>query len=139
MTRRSLTRPIIFGLADGAMSIIGIILFAAGHGASVFLFAISGGLSAALSMGGSEWLSDSENGFLASAAMGGSTLAGSILPALPYAFLDGWVAPAVSVLFLGGVAALLGRMREHRKHPYLEAIGIMIVVLLASAGCALWL
>ncbi len=134
-----LARPIIFGLADGAMSITGVVLFAAGHGASVFLFALAGGISSALSMGGSEWLSDSENGFLASALMAGSTLAGSILPAFPYAFLHGWHAPAVSLLLLGGVAALLGRMREHRSHPYLEAIGILTVVLIASAGCALWL
>lgn len=138
---KKLTRPLIFGLADGAMSIMGVIMFAAGHAAAVFPLALSGGVSASLSMGGSEWLSDSENGFLASLAMAGSTLVGSILPAVPYAILPGFAAPVVSLVLLAGVAALVGYMRRgaHRRHPYLESAGILVTVLLASVGCALWL
>lgn len=139
MKQHPLFRPVIFGLADGAMSITGVVLFASGHADAVFPIALAGGVSASLSMGGGEWLSDSENGFWPSAAMAGATLTGSILPAAPYAFLSGWKAPAVSVLILAAVATLLGRMRAHRRHPYMESFGILTVVLLASIACSLWL
>jgi len=132
-----LARPIIFGGCDGAMSILGVVFYASGHGGLVIPLAISGGLSAACSMAGGEWLSDSENGLAASAAMGVATLTGSVLPAAPYAFLSGWHAPAVSVLTLAVVVVVVARLRQHRRHPYWETFGVLAVVLLASAACAL--
>jgi VIT1/CCC1 family predicted Fe2+/Mn2+ transporter len=128
---------VIFGLADGAMSILGVVFYASGHGGMVIPLAISGGLSAACSMAGGEWLSDSENGPGASAAMGAATLIGSVLPAAPYAVLSGWHAPAVSVLTLAAVVVVVAHLRSRRKHPYAETFGVLAVVLAASAACAL--
>jgi VIT1/CCC1 family predicted Fe2+/Mn2+ transporter len=119
------------------MSILGVVFYASGHGGLVIPLAISGGLSAACSMAGGEWLSDSENGLAASAAMGAATLTGSILPAAPYAFLHSWHAPAVSVLTLAAVVVVVARLRQHRRHPYWETFGVLAVVLAASAACAL--
>ena len=119
------------------MSIIGVVLYAAGHSDAVFPIALSGGVSAACSMAGGEWLSESSSGPAAAAAMGGATLIGSILPASPYIFLHGWRAPAVSVILLIGVAAVVAHLRSHRKHPSLETGGVLAVVLALSAACAL--
>ena len=135
--RPGFARPVVFGLCDGSMSITGVVFYASGHGGLVFPFAVAGGVSAAVSMAGGEWLSQSGNGPAACAAMGAATLLGSILPALPYALLRGWAAPAVSVAILVAVAAVVARLRDHRKHPYLETGLVLGVVLAASVGCAL--
>ena len=134
---RTLTRPVIFGLADGSMSIMGVVFYAAGHAGLVFPVALSGGVSAAVSMAGGEWLSESGSGPGAALAMGAATLAGSILPAVPYAFLHGLAAPLVSVLALCAVAAVVARLRSHRKHPWRETALVLAAVLAASAACAL--
>lgn len=135
--RRELARPVVFGLCDGAMSIMGVVLYLAGHTTLVFPAALSGGLSAAVSMAGGEWLSQSDSGPAASLAMGGATLTGSILPAIPYAFLHGWQAPAMSVLILVLVAAAVACLRGHRRHPWLETALVLVIVLAAAATCAL--
>ena len=119
------------------MSILGVVFYASGHGGLVIPLALSGGVSAACSMAGGEWLSDSDNGLGASAAMGMATLIGSVLPAAPYAFLSGWHAPAVSVLTLIAVVVVVAHLRSCRKHPYAETFGVLAVVLAASAACAL--
>lgn len=119
------------------MSILGVVFYASGHGGLVIPLALSGGVSAACSMAGGEWLSDSENGLGASAAMGAATLTGSVLPAAPYSFLGGWHAPAVSVLTLIAVVVVVAHLRSRRKHPYAETFGVLAVVLAASAACAL--
>lgn len=119
------------------MSILGVVFYASGHGAAVFPIAVAGGVSAACSMAGGEWLSQSDSGLAAAAAMGAATLAGSIIPAVPYAFTRGWPAPAASVASLVIIAAVVARMRGYRKHPYLETGLVLGVVLLASVLCAL--
>ena len=135
--RRALARPVVFGLADGCMSIMGVVLYAAGHTGMVFPLAVSGGVSAAASMASGEWLSESENGPLAAVAMGLATLGGSVLPAVPYAFLRGVWAPGVSVAMLAVVAAVVARLRAHRRHPYLETAAALAAVLVLSVACAL--
>src|ERR1035441_9114510 len=81
---RQVRRQAVFGLADGAMSITGVVLYAAGQHAEVFPYALAGGVSASLSMAGGEWLSQSDTGLGGAAMMGAATLAGSLIPALPY-------------------------------------------------------
>jgi len=119
------------------MSITGVVLYASGHGGMVFPFAVAGGVSASVSMAGGEWLSESGNGPAAAVAMGLATLTGSIIPAVPYSFLHGWHAPAVSVCLLVAVAVTVARLRSHRRHPYLETLAVLAVVLAASVACAL--
>jgi VIT1/CCC1 family predicted Fe2+/Mn2+ transporter len=137
MLDRGLSRPVIFGLADGSLSITGVVFYAAGHAGLVFPVALSGGVSAAVSMAGGEWLSESGSGPRAAVAMGLATLAGSLLPAVPYAFLTGAAAPAVSVLALCAVAVVVARLRSYRQHPWRETAIVLGAVLAASAACAL--
>jgi VIT1/CCC1 family predicted Fe2+/Mn2+ transporter len=133
-----LARPVIFGLCDGAMSILGIVFYAAGHGSWVLPAAISGGLSAAVSMAGGEWLSESGNGPAAACAMGVATFTGSILPAIPYAFLGGAAAPIASVTACAVVAYVVGLMRRgYRERPVLETFAVLAGVLVVSVACAL--
>jgi VIT1/CCC1 family predicted Fe2+/Mn2+ transporter len=131
-----LTPAAIMGLGDGAMSIIGVIAYATGHSGLVLWLALSGGLSAAASMAGNEWLSRSGRGPRAALVMGAATLTGSVLPALPYAFLRGWHALAASMLMLGVVAFVVARLRAHRAHPYLETAAVLGVVLAVSIAAA---
>lgn len=130
-------RPVIFGLCDGAMSILGVVFYAAGHAGEVFPVALSGGLTAAVSMAGGQWLSDSDTGPLAAVAMGAATLAGSVLPAIPYAFTRTPAAPVLSVALCGLVAYVVARLRPHRQHPHLETFGILTVILAVSVACLL--
>lgn len=137
--RDTLIRPVIFGLADGSMSIIGVILYAAGHGASVFPYAVAGGVSAAISMAGGEWLSASGSGPGASAAMGVSVLGGAVLPAIPYLLLQGWNAAAVSGGLLIAVALGIACLRQHRRHPFAETFAVLGLVIAGSVTCAVWI
>jgi VIT1/CCC1 family predicted Fe2+/Mn2+ transporter len=137
--RKTLVRPVIFGLADGSMSIIGVILYAAGHHADVFPYAVAGGVSAAISMAGGEWLSDSGSGFWAALAMGVSVLGGAILPAVPYVFLKTWAAAVVSGVLLAVVALSIAQLRQHRRHPFAETFAVLALVIAGSVTCAIWI
>jgi VIT1/CCC1 family predicted Fe2+/Mn2+ transporter len=131
-----LARPVIFGLADGSMSILGVVAFLTGHAGLVFPAALAGGLTASVSMATGEWLSDSGSGPGASVAMGAATLTGSVLPAIPYAFTHGWLAPCLSATALAAVALTVARLRSHRKHPYLETFAALGLVVAVSVACA---
>lgn len=135
-SRHKLVAPTIFGLADGAMSIVGVILFVSGHSGLVFPVALSGGLSAAMSMAGSQWLSQDETSIGENVAMGVATLTGSIAPAIPYLFLHGTAAPAVSVGVLALIAYAVSQLRKHRKHPILETFAVLAAILIVSIACA---
>lgn len=130
-------RQVIFGLADGSMSITGVVLYAAGHSGIVFSVACAGGLSAAASMAGGELLSDRKSSWLPVTSMGAATLLGSVIPALPYLFLHGWAAPAVAVVLLLGVAVVVARLRGHCAHPYRDTVAVLAAVLVLSAVFAL--
>ncbi len=130
-------RQVVFGLADGAMSITGVVLYAAGHSGIVFPVACAGGLSAAASMAGGELLSERKSTWLPVASMGAATLAGSVIPAVPYLLLHGWAAPAVAVVLLLGVAVVVGRLRGQARHPYLETIAVLGAVLALSVAFTL--
>lgn len=139
MSWRKLAPQIVFGLSDGAMSILGVVFYAAGHQGMVVPIALSGGLCAAVSMAAGQWLSESDTGPAAAAAMGLATLAGSILPALPYAFLTGRPAPVASFALLAVVALVVGRLRRLRRHRYAESFAVLAVVVAVAVVCALLL
>jgi VIT1/CCC1 family predicted Fe2+/Mn2+ transporter len=130
-----LARPVIFGLADGMMSLLGVVLYLLGHQALIFPAALSGGISSALSMAGGEWLSDSENGLTASAAMGAATGLGAVLPALPYAFTTGTTAIAESVTICLMIGLCVAFLRPGRSLPV--ALTETFSILLAIFGVVL--
>lgn len=139
--RRPLARPAIFGLADGMMSLLGVVLYLLGHQELIFPAALSGGISAALSMAGGEWLSDSGNGFGAALVMGAATGAGGVLPALPYAFTTGPAAVASSMVICTGIGFTVAFLRPHRGLglALLETFGVLAAIFAVVLLCGLFL
>ena len=128
--RRSLARPAVFGLSDGLMSMLGVVLYLMGHQSLIFPAALCGGISSALSMAGGEWLSDSKNGLGASLAMGGATGLGAILPAVPYALGAGPLAVAESVVICCLIGVVVASMRPHRGFgmAVVETFGVLLAI-----------
>jgi len=139
--RGKLARPAIFGLADGTMSLLGVILYLMGHQSLIFPAALSGGISSALSMAGGEWLSDSENGLAASCVMGGATGLGAILPALPYAVVTGPAAVALSVMICVLIGAVVSLLRPNRGlgMAMVETFGVLLAIFGVVLVCGLFL
>ena len=139
MRRGKLSRPATFGLADGLMSMLGVVLYLMGHQSLIFPAALSGGISSALSMAGGEWLSDSENGLGASCVMGAATGLGAILPALPYAFGTGPAAVAESVVICCLIGVIVAALRPMRGFgmALVETFGILLAIFAAVLLCGL--
>ena len=131
----------IFGLADGTMSLLGVILYLLGHQALIFPAALSGGISSAMSMAAGEWLSDSENGLGTSCVMGAATGTGAVLPAIPYAVTSGAVALTCSVIIcvLIGVAVALMRARRSVPLALAETFAILLAIFGVVLLCGLFL
>jgi VIT1/CCC1 family predicted Fe2+/Mn2+ transporter len=132
---------VIFGLADGMMSLLGVLLYLLGHASLIFPAALSGGISAALSMAGGEWLSDSENGLGASCAMGAATGLGAVLPAIPFAVTSGSAALAASVVICTGIAVVVALMRVRRSVPLAiaETFAVLTLIFAVVLTCGLFL
>jgi VIT1/CCC1 family predicted Fe2+/Mn2+ transporter len=138
--RTALFRPAIFGLGDGCMSIVGVVLYLLGDSKIIFAAALSGAISAALSMAGNEYLSDSDNGLWPSLVMGGATAAGGLLPALPFLFAHG----ALALVLMGVICLVIGvvvgvmRAGQCEKHTFWEELGgtLLIFVVIFAAVLA---
>lgn len=141
MRHGKLARPAIFGLSDGLMSMLGVVLYLMGHQALIFPAALSGGISSALSMAGGEWLSDSEHGLGASCVMGAATGLGAILPALPYAFGTGPVAVAESIMICVLIGIVVAALRPLRGFgmALAETFGILLAIFGVVLACGLFL
>ena len=137
-TRGKLARPAVFGLADGLMSMLGVVLFLLGHRSLIFPAALSGGISSALSMAGGEWLSDSDNGPVASLVMGAATGLGAILPAVPYAITTGSLAVAESVVICVLIAVAVSCLRPARLPVAIaQTFGILAAIFAVVLACGL--
>lgn len=140
--RRSLARPAVFGAFDGAASLIGVVVYlAASHPSLIFPAALSGALSSAVSMGGGEFLSDSDLGLAASGVMALATFAGALAPAVPFAFGHGPAAVAGCALTCALVVVIVARLRPNRG-PGLalaETAGLFLAVVAVAAACARFL
>jgi len=136
-----LAQPAVLGLADGMMSLLGVVLYLLGHQSLIFPAALSGGISSALSMAGGEWLSDSENGLGASCIMGAATGLGAILPAVPYALATGPGAVGESVVICCLIGACVALLRPGRSLPraLLETFGVLAAIFAAVLLCGLFL
>jgi VIT1/CCC1 family predicted Fe2+/Mn2+ transporter len=134
-TRPSLFKPAIFGLGDGCMSLIGELLYVLGDARLIVPVAISGAISNALSMGGNEYLSDSDNGLMPSVVMGGATAAGAFLPALPFLFFHGATALFLMALVALAVGIVIGWMRGRtcEKHTMPEEMAGTLAIFAAIA------
>lgn len=139
---RGLARPAVFGGFDGTASLLGVVIYLLfSHPSLIFPAATSGAASSAVSMAGGEWLSDSDNGFAASAVMGIATFAGALLPAVPFAFGAGPAAAAASAAVCLGICLVVARLRENRGFglALAETFGILAAVIAVTVLCGLFL
>lgn len=131
-------KPAIFGMFDGLTSSLGVILalLAAPH--ALLLAALGVGVSGTVGMAAGEYLSESDNGFLASVVMGLATGLGVLLPILPFMFLSGVVPLILSILITISTVAFISKLRVTETKSYkraaLESFSILLVV-----GLSVWL
>jgi VIT1/CCC1 family predicted Fe2+/Mn2+ transporter len=129
--RGKLTRPAIMGGFDGCASLLGVIVYlVASHPSLIFPAALSGAIGSAISMGGGEWLSDSESGFAASCVMAGATFTGALLPAVPFALWRGPLAIAESAVICAATGFTVACLRPNRGlgMALTETFGILLAV-----------
>ena len=138
--KHNLTRPAIFGGFDGTASLLGVIIYLLlTHPALIFPTAASGAISAAISMGGGEFLSDSDKGFAASGVMAAATFTGAVLPAVPFAFSSGPLAIAASAVLIVCIGATVSLMRPNRGRSlaFAETFILLVAVAAVVVACAL--
>jgi VIT1/CCC1 family predicted Fe2+/Mn2+ transporter len=139
--RRDLARPAIVGAFDGCASLLGVTIFLlVSHPSLIFPTALSGAISAALSMAAGWWLSDdNRDGLAGSAVMGIATLIGALLPALPFAFGTGPAAVAECAVICLCIGITVAMLRAARSLPLAltETFGLLLVIAAVTAACAL--
>ena len=138
MTLKSpLTRPAILGGFDGTASLLGVVIYLLlTHPALIFPTAASGAISSAISMGGGEFLSDSDNGLAASGVMAAATFTGAVLPAVPFAFTSGPAAVAMCAVITAGLGVAVSQMRPNRGRGLALAETFTLLVIVAAAVVA---
>lgn len=134
-------RPAVFGAFDGLTAVLGVLLTLTGHPSLVIPTAAGVAIAEAIGMFFGEWLSDSDNGFGASAVIGAASLVGSMGPALPWAWLSGSSAITASAAVLVGLAAAITVLRGAERgwlRAATETYGILAVAI-ASIAVVEWL
>lgn len=140
--RRDLTRPAVLGGFDGTASLLGVIIYLLfSHPVLIFPAAVSGASSAAVSMGGAQWLSDSGKGFGPSLVMAAATFTGAILPAVPFALGTGPAAVAEAGVLCAGICFTVAALRDTARYgiALLETFGILAAVVTVTVICGLFL
>lgn len=138
---RSFARPVIFGVGDGMVSLLGTVWYLSGHPALVLPAAISGGVTSAVSMAGFDSLSDSTRSVAASCALGAATGLGCVLPAVPYGILRGTAAVAASAAVCAALAVVIALIRPARSRLLSAAMvaGVVALAFAAVIACGLFL
>jgi VIT1/CCC1 family predicted Fe2+/Mn2+ transporter len=137
--RPSLTRPAVFGSFDGMASLIGVIVYLLATRPSViFPAALAGALTSAVSMGGGEFLADSDNGLAASSVMALATFCGALAPAVPFAFGHGPAAVSQCAVVCVMVITAVALLRDNRSVPLAltETAGLFALCTGVAVACA---
>jgi VIT1/CCC1 family predicted Fe2+/Mn2+ transporter len=139
--RHGLARPVIFGIGDGMVSLLGTVWYLSGHPALVLPAAISGGVTSAVSMAGFDALSDSARSVAESCTLGAATGLGCMLPALPYGIFHGPAAVAGSALTCTALAVIIALIRPNRGRmlSLIEVLGVVALAFGAVIACGLFL
>ena len=135
----SLQRPVTFGLFDGIVCYLGVMLGLLGHPGLIIVAAIGIGAAEMVGMAAGEWLSESRNGFVPSLAIGVATGAGAVIPAIPYGLgFPAWYARGWSVgLILAITAVIAWQRRGERSLPLAaaESYGVLLAAAVVVAVC----
>jgi hypothetical protein len=139
--RHSFARPVIFGVGDGMVSLLGTVWYLSGHPSLVLPAAISGGVTSAVSMAGFDSLSDSTRSVAESCTLGAATGLGCTLPAVPFGVLHGAAAVAGSVAVCATLAVAIALIRPNRSRALslAEVLGVVALAFAAVITCGLFL
>lgn len=139
MPSARLARPATFGAFDGCASLIGVVIFLAlTHPAWIFPTALSGALTSAVSMGGGEFLSDSDNGWAASGVMALATFCGALAAAIPFAFGYDPASITECVIICAAVVFTVAALRTNRGFglALAETAGLLTAAVAVAYTCA---
>jgi VIT1/CCC1 family predicted Fe2+/Mn2+ transporter len=128
-------REAIFGSFDGMTSTLGVVagLLATKASAShVIAAAIGIAVAATVGMGAGQYLSDGQRNVRKALVMALATLAGSVLPAIPFLFGTSQACVIASLAITALAAAVIGHYRG-----YLVTYGILVVVSVITVGLSL--
>lgn len=139
--KRTLLSPAVFGASDGATSVVGVLLTLTGHPGQIIPAALGLAVAGGVGMTAGAWLSDDADAGPAEAGViGVATAIGTVLPALPYAFLSGGAAIACSALILLLLGAAISRVRARDRslrRAVAETYGVLAAVCVAVSLCSL--
>lgn len=131
----------IFGMFDGLVSVLGVIIgLAATSGTSngkIINAAFGLAIASALSMGFGEYQSCESH--LRAWAMGISTLVGTLIPIVPFFILSrsySFVCVGVATFATG---LLIGKLRNEGKHGYIQTFILLIIAIGATIIASLLL
>jgi VIT1/CCC1 family predicted Fe2+/Mn2+ transporter len=128
----------IFGGCDGLGIVLGMIAgLIVSHQSphAVWIAALSGGVAEFFSMANGRRLSDSSSGWTPPLVIGAASLAGCIIPAVPYALGSGWPALAASLLLACAVAGVISWARPEKGA--LAVVETFALLLATGVACAL--
>jgi hypothetical protein len=129
----SVSSQATFGLADGVVIALGLIVSLAGQRHAVVHAALGAGLAELVGMTAGAWLSDSGSGFRPALANGGAAFAACVIPAIPYGVSGGAGAFVASLALVAGVAAVIAWLRpEKGALAIVQTYGVLLV---AAALC----
>lgn len=138
-----LRRTALMGGADGLGIVLGLIagmIISRQPAHAVWAAAISGGIAEFFSMANGQRISDASSGWLPAAAIGTASLAGCVLPAIPYALGTGTAALTAALALCAAAAAVISWARPEKGIPALaETFGLLAVTGIACGLAGLWL
>lgn len=137
MDVRKLVRPAVFGAFDGLVTVLGAVFQLAHDPKAMWLTTVGLAIGGTVSMGGGEWLSDSEHGLGSSLVIGSTTGLGTVLPALPYVVVHGWAGVVLSSLLCLSVATGIAWARVGPSKTLRRALAETHGLLGVAAGLTL--
>ena len=125
----------VFGAFDGLVSIIGVVfaLLVGGATSTIVPVAAGGAAAATVSMGSGDWLANGSP--RRAVVMGFSTFVGSLLPALPFMFMQKTPAICTSVVLCTIAGAGIGWMRRDGLKGYLVTYAVLTTAVLLTLAC----
>lgn len=124
----------IFGAADGATAVLGLLATLTPEPHALFKAALGVGVAELVGMTAGSWLSDDEEeGFLPALTNGAASLAACLAPALPYLVMSGLPAVIAAVVIILAIAAVITWLRPERGFKAVaETYGVLAVAAVAT-------
>jgi VIT1/CCC1 family predicted Fe2+/Mn2+ transporter len=138
MIDSKLVSTAVFGSFDGMTSAMGVILPLLATPHALLLGALGIGIAAIIGMGLGEWQSDSSSGWRAPLVMAVASGAGVLIPVIPFLFITGWPAVAISAAIIVAATGFIAKVRATNGKSYWKAARESFTILGITA-LAVWL